>query len=130
MKHSDYIHKIEDDAEYLEGRAALKELFDLGDAVICARIEKGWSQAELAKRVGTKQANISRIESAISNPTIKLVQKLVKALDLNIVYISKPAKMTAETSFLTIQQVFDQDGNPIEWPINSNIKSTQSYREI
>jgi transcriptional regulator with XRE-family HTH domain len=50
--------------------------------VLRARLEKGWTQTELARRVGTKQANISRIEAGLANPTLELVQKVCKALEI------------------------------------------------
>ncbi len=50
--------------------------------MIRGRIQRGWSQSELARRVGTKQANISRIESALANPTLELVQRILRVLEL------------------------------------------------
>ncbi len=87
MKHSDFVQEIEKDPEYQEAKEALKALFALGDAVLRARIERGWSQTELARRVGTKQANISRIESGLGNPTFNLLQKILKVLDLEVHFI-------------------------------------------
>ena len=49
------------------------------------RLERGWSQSELAQRAGTKQANISRIESGLSNPSVKVLQKLATAFGTQVV---------------------------------------------
>jgi len=49
-------------------------------AVIGKRIEKKMSQQQLAKRVGTKQSAISRLESGGSNPSMKFLQKVATAL--------------------------------------------------
>ncbi len=69
------IHKAEEDQ---------KLQLDFADAVIRARLKKGWSQSELAQQVGTRQANVSRIESGLANPTLRLVQKLAQALDIEV----------------------------------------------
>jgi HTH-type transcriptional regulator / antitoxin HipB len=83
MKHSDFLAEIEKDPEYIAAREALLLRFAFGDAVIRERYKRGWSQAELARRAGTKQANISRIEAAIANPTLDLVKKIIDVLELN-----------------------------------------------
>ena len=53
-------------------------------SIIAHRHKQGWSQQELAKRVGTKQPVISRLESGASNPTIELLQRVAKALELRL----------------------------------------------
>lgn len=70
----------------------LKARLDLADAVIRARIQKGWSQSELAEKIGTKQASISRIESALANPTLSMIQKLCSVLDLSIQFKTSTEK--------------------------------------
>lgn len=50
-------------------------------ALIRARIEKGLTQEDLAKRIGTKQSVISRLESGKRNPSIAFLQKLAQALN-------------------------------------------------
>ncbi len=88
MKHVDYLTKIESDPEYQQGLDELKTHFALGDAILRARIKKGLSQADLARMAGTKQANISRLESAIGNPTLKLINKILQALELDVNFVS------------------------------------------
>ena len=45
-----------------------------------ARLEKGISQAELARMIGTQRSNICRLESGIQNPTLDMVLKIAAAL--------------------------------------------------
>jgi transcriptional regulator with XRE-family HTH domain len=84
MKFKDYQAKLQQDPEFLKASDTLKLNFDLAKAVLRARLKKGWSQNVLAKAVGTKQANISRIETGTANPTISLVNKLAIALGLEV----------------------------------------------
>lgn len=59
-------------------------------ALIRARIEKGMTQEELAKKIGTKQSVISRFESGGANPSIAFLKRLAQALNshLEIKFIS------------------------------------------
>lgn len=84
MKLNDFRRKLEENSEYVDTANSLKIHFALANAVLKARLIKNWSQTDLAKAVGTKQANISRIESGLANPTLDLIQRLVEALDLEI----------------------------------------------
>ncbi|MBI4732192.1 MAG: helix-turn-helix transcriptional regulator [Chloroflexi bacterium] len=84
MNYRDYFRTLEGDKEYQEAEQELKTLLDLADDILRLRMEKGWSQTELAKRAGTKQANISRLESGLSNPSVNFLQKVSKALSTRI----------------------------------------------
>lgn len=45
------------------------------------RIERGWSQVDLASELGNNFQNISRIERGELTPTIFWIQKLAKSFD-------------------------------------------------
>lgn len=51
------------------------------------RKKKGWSQSELADRIGSHLSHINRIETGKYNPSLDVVQKLAKALDVSIDYL-------------------------------------------
>jgi DNA-binding XRE family transcriptional regulator len=48
--------------------------------VIAARIQQGLTQAELAARVGTSQANISKLEHGGLNPSLEMAQRIADGL--------------------------------------------------
>ena len=52
--------------------------------ILQLRKREGLSQAELAKKIGTKQTNIARLESGQQNFTIETLQKLAKAFKRNL----------------------------------------------
>lgn len=62
----------------------LEPEFALIRLLIKKRIEKGLTQAQLARKIGTKQSAISRLESGMYNPTLQLLSKLAKALDADL----------------------------------------------
>jgi transcriptional regulator with XRE-family HTH domain len=84
MNYKEYFKKLEENAEYQKAEQELKPLLDLADDILRLRVEKGWSQVELAEHAETKQANISRLESGLSNPSVKFLQKVAEALDVTV----------------------------------------------
>lgn len=59
---------------------ALEAQYTFASQVIAARIEAGISQAELARRVGTSQANISKIEHGTLNPSFEMARRVAAGL--------------------------------------------------
>ena len=57
--------------------------------ILKLRKQKGLSQAELAKRIGTKQSDIARMEAGQQNFTTDTLQKIASALerDLKIEFV-------------------------------------------
>lgn len=62
----------------------LQPEFAIVQAIIDARVKKKISQAELARRMGTGQAVISRLENANAKPSLSLIKRLADALDLKV----------------------------------------------
>ena len=56
----------------------------LAKELIEKRLEKKISQRELAKRVKTTQAVISRIETMNANPSLQLLKRIAQVLDTKI----------------------------------------------
>lgn len=69
----------------------LQPEFAVIEAVLRARKEKGLRQQDIARKIGTKQSVISRLEAGGTNPTVSFLQRLAKALDnrLEIRFIPK-----------------------------------------
>ena len=56
----------------------------IGEAVMSARAEKGFTQKELAKASGINQADISKIEKGIANPTVTTLRRIASALGMKL----------------------------------------------
>lgn len=54
------------------------------DCVKAARLKKGWTQAEFAKKSGVPQSTISAIETGIRNPTFETIRMIAKGLDCSV----------------------------------------------
>jgi DNA-binding XRE family transcriptional regulator len=72
------------DPEFKKEYNALKNEFIIIQALIDARKKHDYTQKELSDRCGIDQADISRIERGLANPTLKLLQKLADGLDMDL----------------------------------------------
>lgn len=61
-----------------------KTEFDIIQALIEARKKLNITQEELAVRTGIYQGNISRIEKGLSNPSIKMFQRLATGMGMTL----------------------------------------------
>lgn len=62
---------------YLE----LQPEFAIVRKIIEARVKKGVTQKDLARKMKTKQSAISRLETGNANPSLKFLQRLAGALN-------------------------------------------------
>lgn len=60
----------------------------IGEAVERMRDEKGWTQEELAKAIGTSQSAIHRIEKGGQNVSLEMIKKLSEALGHQVLSIN------------------------------------------
>jgi ribosome-binding protein aMBF1 (putative translation factor) len=90
MKKSEYIpfrtflKESLKDPEFKKAYDALGPEYRLISKLIRKRLDKGWTQSQLAKKVGTKQPVISRLEGGNYNPTIKFLTRVTDALDAKL----------------------------------------------
>jgi transcriptional regulator with XRE-family HTH domain len=68
--------------------------------VLRARAELGISQAELARRVGTSQSVISRLENMDGSPNLRTVIALAEALDreVSLRFVERGATLSGDSS--------------------------------
>ncbi len=74
--------------EVKESYYELNTEFELINTLLQMRNSAGLTQVQVAKRMGTKESNISRLEKGRGNPTIKTLMNYAKACscDLNFCY--------------------------------------------
>ncbi|MBI2326715.1 helix-turn-helix transcriptional regulator [Candidatus Curtissbacteria bacterium] len=72
------------DPEYRREYERLAPEFEIARQIIDARVKRKITQEELAKRMGTGQAVISRLETANAKPSLSLIQRLADALNLKV----------------------------------------------
>ena len=77
--------RILKDKEIKAAYDALEPEYAIARAIIAKRLNKGMTQTQLAQKIGTKQAAVSRLESGDSNPSVNFLKKVAKALGLRLV---------------------------------------------
>src|ERR1700688_15346 len=65
--------------KYRKAYAALEEEFVLASAVIDVRNRAGLTQEELARRMGTTQLVVARLESGRTRPFMRTLERLAEA---------------------------------------------------
>lgn len=60
----------------------LEPEFQIAKQIISARLKQKISQEELAKKVGTDQAIVSRLENMAGKPSISLLERFARALNV------------------------------------------------
>lgn len=95
------------DPEFIKAQKAHK----LSYQITRLRNLRGLSQAELAKRIGTHQASISRLESGRKKPNLEFLEKVIGALNGVIEFEILPEE---EVNGIDIN---DDDVSSSEFPI-------------
>jgi len=72
--------------EFDNGRTLKKERFEIGRQIRKARDAKGWTQEELADRIGVKQPAIAHYEQGLYVPKFKVMVRLAKELGMPLAY--------------------------------------------
>ena len=75
-----HLDELRSDEEFMNEFNALAAQYELARQVIEARIALGITQKQLADRIGTSQANISKLEHAELNPSLDMAQRVAKGL--------------------------------------------------
>ena len=68
------------DRKFKEGYDDLEASYTLIETLIRTRNEEGITQAELAKRTGIAQSELSKIETGEANPSLKRINRIAKGL--------------------------------------------------
>jgi ribosome-binding protein aMBF1 (putative translation factor) len=94
----DYKQELLEDAEVKQAYDALQKSYDIAKMIYNARTEANLTQEQLAKRIGTRQANISRAEKGSSNITVGTLSKIAEATGYELVISMKPIGKVSKKS--------------------------------
>jgi transcriptional regulator with XRE-family HTH domain len=61
------------------------------------RLEKSWSQHDLADEANVRQALVSALELAEANPTLESLDRIAAALDVDVADLLAPQHATKRT---------------------------------
>ncbi len=78
------------DPEVRKEYERLKPRYELISQLISVRAKKGLTQAQLAKKLGTKQSAIARLEGGSVNPSLEFLQRIAQVMGYKLnIHLSK-----------------------------------------
>lgn len=83
---TDFKKKALQNKEVQKEYDALKPLFDIKKELVLARIDKGLTQDEISKKIGTSKSNVLRLESLNNSyiPNLATLMKYAEALGMKL----------------------------------------------
>jgi transcriptional regulator with XRE-family HTH domain len=106
-----------------------KSSYEIAVSVMEARISRGLSQAALAKKVGTKQPSIARLEKGSYLPSLGFLEKIAEALGTELI-LPKFKFLESEKSPIPVNIVWKFDGNSYEEKFETKERSKTSILEL
>lgn len=78
--------------KYRKAYEALEDEFAVAKAVIAARSRAGLTQTELARKMGTTQPVVARMESGRIQPSMRTLQRLAEATGSRLMFRFEPCR--------------------------------------
>jgi ribosome-binding protein aMBF1 (putative translation factor) len=94
---SDMHKKWMKEPKYKKAYDALEEEFVLASAVMDVRSRAGLTQEQLARRMGTTQPVVARLESGRSRPSIRTLERLADATGSRLLISFEPRERKRRT---------------------------------
>lgn len=113
--------------ELLKNAAYRKEIerqdlvFEMAESIIDARIKKGMTQKELAKKLKTKQSGIARLENGRHWPNFKSLEKIAKILNIKMRNPLAPEEGTPTSCYIYFVPTVDLSANNVKTESRSDV---------
>lgn len=88
----------------------LMEHISFGERLMQIRKSKGWSQEELAEKLGTKGPAVGRYERGTAKPTIEVAGKIARILGVSLDYLVGNSDQQLDSP--TLQRILDVQNLP------------------
>lgn len=84
ITYKEYKNKCLEDSNFKKEDDDLEPEYDIINAMIKARKEKGLTQKQLSELTGISQADISRIENGTRNPSLEMIKRLATGMGMRL----------------------------------------------
>ena len=84
ITYKEYKNKCLEDSNLKKEYDDLEPEYDIINAMIKARKEKGLTQKQLSELTGISQADISRIENGTRNPSLEMIKRLATGMGMRL----------------------------------------------
>lgn len=107
----------------------------IGDKILSIRKDKGWSQQQLAKEIGTSGPIIGRYERREMIPSVEVAKKLAKAFNVTLDYLVDDTGDLADIKdraildrLLEIEKLEQEDKKTIVHVIDSLLRDAKARK--
>lgn len=83
--YDDHLSELLKDSKFRQAYENQEPYYHVQRSLILARLSQELSQKDLSIRSGIDQGNLSKIENGEGNPTIKVLSRIAKALDMELI---------------------------------------------
>ena len=84
ITYKEYKNKCLEDSNFKKEYDDLEPEYDIINAMIKARKEKGLTQKQLSEWTGISQADISRIQNGTRNPSLEMIKRLATGMGMRL----------------------------------------------
>ncbi len=96
MSWNDFKQEMLKDKEVKAEYEALQPEYEVVKVILDARKLCNLTQQQLADKSGVDRSDISKLENGNGNPTIKLLQRIASAMDMNLKIEFIPKELTTK----------------------------------
>lgn len=97
ITYKEYKNKCLEDSNFKKEYDDLEPEYDIINAMIKVRKERGLTQKQLSELTGISQADISRIENGTRNPSLEMIKRLAIGMGMRL-----------KLEFIPVSKVEDQ----------------------
>ncbi|MCI6697022.1 MAG: helix-turn-helix transcriptional regulator [Erysipelotrichaceae bacterium] len=84
ITYKEYNNKCLEDSNFKKEYDDLEPEYDIINAMIKVRKEKGLTQKQLSELTGISQSDISRIENGTKNPSLEMIKSLATGMGMRL----------------------------------------------
>lgn len=84
ITYKEYNNKCLEDSNFKKEYDDLEPEYDIINAMIKVRKEKGLTQKQLSELTGISQSDISRIENGTRNPSLEMIKRLATGIGMRL----------------------------------------------
>ncbi len=84
ITYKEYKNKCLEDSNFKKEYDDLEPEYDIINAMIKVRKERGLTQKQLSELTGISQADISRIENGTRNPSLEMIKRLAIGMGMRL----------------------------------------------
>jgi transcriptional regulator with XRE-family HTH domain len=107
----------------------------IGDKIQTLRKQQGWSQQQLAKKIGTSGPIVGRYERGEMTPSVEVAKKLADTFDVTLDYLVDDTGKTAEIKdkamlqrIMEIQALDTEDQKTIVHVLDSLLRDAKAKK--